>query len=62
MSNAPETNRLGLPRKVKFNVYLTEPELQALDGFAIATGLSISEHVRRAIDTYIEREKRKASS
>lgn len=49
------TNRLGLPKKQRFNLYLTERELDALDRMAMADGLSIAEHARRAIDDYLVR-------
>lgn len=42
--------------KVRFNVYLSENQMQALDRMASTSQLTMAEHLRRAIDLYIERE------
>jgi len=36
----------------KLNIYFTERQLIALEGLRKETGLSLSEHLRRAIDLY----------
>lgn len=38
--------------------HLTDQQIQRLDQLAQNTGLSAAEHVRRAIDEYLERMKR----
>jgi hypothetical protein len=35
------------------NIYLTAPQIAALQSLAQATGLSVAELVRRAIDLYL---------
>lgn len=35
-------------------VHLTEKQLRILDGISKDTGLSVAEHIRRAIDSYIK--------
>jgi len=40
---------------IRINVYVTEKELAALRKLADDTGLPFSEHIRRAIDEYLER-------
>jgi len=37
----------------RYNLYLSEPQKEALKALSGATGLSVSEHVRRAIDDYL---------
>jgi len=44
---------------IRTNIYLTERQRKALKDFKEIEGLSVAEHIRRAIDTYIS-EKEKA--
>lgn len=37
----------------RYNLYLSEPQLESLKKLSKETGLSVSEHVRRAIDGYL---------
>jgi len=38
---------------IKITVYLTEKQIQGLKALAKETGLSYSEHLRRAVDEYL---------
>lgn len=40
---------------IDFLVKLTKLQLKALRSMAVKTGLSVSEHIRRAIDEYLEK-------
>jgi hypothetical protein len=40
------------------NIYLTERQLAALRAKAGESGLSVAEHVRRAVDEYLARKKK----
>ena len=42
----------------RVNYYLSESQLAKLKALAKITGLSISEHIRRAIDLYLKELKR----
>lgn len=44
----------------KYNLYLTEPQIEALTEISAAKGLSVSELIRRALDAFIEVEEEKA--
>jgi predicted DNA-binding protein len=37
------------------NFYLTKQQIEALRALAEQTGLKVSEHIRRAIDSYLDR-------
>lgn len=41
------------------NFFLTKNQILALQELASKTGLKVSEHIRRAIDAYLEREEKK---
>jgi Ribbon-helix-helix protein, copG family len=41
------------PPMVRTNIFLTAPQIAALQAMAQATGLSVAELVRRAIDLYL---------
>lgn len=45
----------------KYNLYLTEPQIEALTEISEEKGLSVSEVIRRALDAYLEEEEEKAS-
>jgi predicted DNA-binding protein len=49
--------RFKLGKRV--NLYLAEIQIKRLKGLSQKTGLSVSEHVRRAIDEYLYKEKKK---
>lgn len=36
------------------NIHLSEPQLAALKALQVATGITTAEHIRRAIDAYLE--------
>lgn len=40
---------------IRTQILITEPQKRALEALAQETKLTISEHVRRAIDEYLER-------
>ena len=42
---------------IKDNFYLTKTEYEALKHLGNITGMSMAEHIRRAIDTYLETER-----
>jgi Arc/MetJ-type ribon-helix-helix transcriptional regulator len=44
----------------KYNLYLSEPQIQSLTAISEDKGLSVSEVIRRALDAYIESEEEKA--
>ena len=46
---------------VRYNFLITEKQLEALRNLA-QNGLSVSEHIRRAIDEYLERSQNVAKS
>jgi len=48
-------------RKIRTNIFLTRAELQKLRTLSKKTGAPVAEHVRRAVDEYLEKyeEKRK---
>lgn len=48
----------GLPSNsmVRTNIYLTQPQVSRLRDQAEASGLSVAEIVRRAIDSYYDKE------
>ncbi|HUW11181.1 MAG TPA: ribbon-helix-helix protein, CopG family [Anaerolineae bacterium] len=37
----------------RYNVYLTDKQMEALKALSQRTGLSVSEHMRRAVDAYL---------
>ena len=37
------------------NILITEPQQQALERLARETGMTVSEHIRLAVDEYLER-------
>jgi len=39
------------------NIYLTGPQVKALDALSAKTGMSASEIIRRALDEYLKKEK-----
>jgi predicted DNA-binding protein len=41
------------------NFFLTENQIEKLKELADRTGLKASEHIRRAIDSYLEQQERK---
>lgn len=41
-------------RMKKVNYYLSVKQIEALKELALQTGISISEHIRRAIDIYLK--------
>lgn len=43
-------------------MFIPEAQLDQLDRLAVHTELTISEHVRRAIDAYLEREEKKGKA
>jgi len=45
----------------KYNLYLTEPQIEALTRISDEKGLSVSEVIRRALDGFIEAEDEKQS-
>lgn len=45
----------------KYNLYLTEPQIESLTQISEQKGLSVSEVIRRALDAYLEEEEEKAS-
>jgi hypothetical protein len=46
----------------RYNVYFSEKQLEQLTSVAQDTGIKIAEHIRRAIDEYLERLKRRRRS
>lgn len=44
----------------KYNLYLTEPQIEALTEISAAKGISVSELIRRALDAFIDAEEEKA--
>ena len=38
----------------RHNFYLTEQQMKALKALSQATGMSMSEHMRRAVDSYLQ--------
>ena len=44
----------------KYNLYLSEPQIEALAKISDDKGLSVSEVIRRALDAFIEAEEKKA--
>jgi predicted DNA-binding protein len=40
---------------IRVNIHLTEKQRETLRNLARATGLSVAEHIRRAIDEYLRR-------
>lgn len=42
---------------IRTHIFLPEPVQSALRALAEKTGLSVAEHIRRAIDTYLSRQK-----
>lgn len=47
---------------IRTNTYLSNPSVFHLKELAGQTGISVSEHVRRAVDQYLERERKKSLS
>jgi predicted DNA-binding protein len=43
---------------MRINFYLTKAQVKRLKDLSKKTGLPVSEHVRRGIDEYIERQKK----
>jgi Ribbon-helix-helix protein, copG family len=43
----------------RVNYHLTEDEIKGLQGLSERIGLSVAEIIRRAIDEYLDKEKRK---
>ena len=39
---------------IRTNIHLTEKQLEALRKLSEDTGLTVAEHIRRAIDEYLE--------
>lgn len=50
----PRGPRKSPPAKQRFHVYLSTPSLARLDAVVAATGLPAAEHLRRALDLYLE--------
>jgi len=44
----------------KYNLYLAEPQIEALAKISDDKGLSVSEVIRRALDAFIEAEEKKS--
>lgn len=40
---------------IRINLYIAEKQRKALRDLAINTGITVSEHVRRALDEYIKK-------
>jgi metal-responsive CopG/Arc/MetJ family transcriptional regulator len=40
----------------RYNIHLTETQLKKLSTLSKATGLKVSEHIRRALDEYLKKE------
>jgi len=38
------------------HIFLPEPVIAALKALSVKTGLSVAEHIRRAIDEYLKRQ------
>lgn len=38
---------------LRTNMYFTVPQMDKLGALSVSTGLSIAEHVRRAVDEYL---------
>lgn len=49
--------RRGGEPKVRFNVFLGDAQLDDLDALAERDQLRVAEHIRRAIDEYLERKR-----
>ena len=49
------------PNMVRWNVHLEVTQLERLDRLVAVTGVTRSEHVRRALDQYLERIDRPAT-
>lgn len=45
-------NKIGGPRK---HVILSKPQNDAMNRLSTKTGLTVSEHIRRAVDLYLAR-------
>jgi hypothetical protein len=45
--------------KKRLDFYLTETQVEKMKALSEKTGLSVSEHMRRAIDEYLDRQKKK---
>jgi predicted DNA-binding protein len=43
----------------RVNIHLSDKQIEALKALAKSTGLKVAEHVRRAIDKYLEDQKGK---
>ena len=43
----------------RYNTYLSEKQIQGLEALAKATDIKVAEHIRRAIDAYLQAQKRK---
>jgi predicted DNA-binding protein len=41
----------------RINTHLTKQQIEALKKLADKTGLTVAEHIRRAIDEYLEKKK-----
>lgn len=46
-------------KKIRVNFHLTTAELEALRARSESTGLSVADLIRRAIDAYLAKQKRK---
>lgn len=44
----------GRPRMERYNLYMPPEMIQRLDALAVRTGLTISDHMRRAVETYLQ--------
>lgn len=44
---------------IRKNVHLTKVQIRELEKLADRTGLPVAEHIRRAIDEYLEKQKEK---
>jgi len=45
----------------KYNLYLSDQQLEALETLSTAKGISVSELVRRALDLFIEQQEKKVN-
>jgi predicted DNA-binding protein len=45
----------------RHNIHLSDQERERLQRLAKATGLTVAEHIRRAVDRYLEQEEKRAA-
>jgi len=51
-----QSNRGIILNMQKYNIYLPKQQIRSLETLSNTTGITISDHVRRAIKDYIEKE------